>query len=308
MRWALLAVILGALLLTGASRVGQAASTPAYLALGDSLAVGTGATDPAQGGYVALFHQYLSTTDRYRTSGITLINLGVGGETSSSMRQPGGQLDKALAELTRRNGDADDTNDVEVITIDIGGNDLLAIIREPVCIEDPSSQSCVDAALDALNRLAQNLSAILPSLRQAAGPDALLMVLTLYNPFSGTGTPFDEQGGLILSLVNATIGKAATDPQVAAVVVDIAALFEGKGPELTHILEDDIHPNDQGYRAIADAFASAYAAAQQQVAAALPVTGSGVAGGQEAVWPYGLVAFGLVLVVVGLGGRRWARQ
>jgi hypothetical protein len=42
-------------------------------------------------------------------------------------------------------------------------------------------------------------------------------------------------------------------------VADPSAEFEGNGDELTHVLDlqFDPHPNDGGYRAIADAFAEA---------------------------------------------------
>jgi hypothetical protein len=38
------------------------------------------------------------------------------------------------------------------------------------------------------------------------------------------------------------------------VVVDIGPDFVGRGEELTHIAEEDIHTNDQGHAALARAF------------------------------------------------------
>src|SRR5688572_24230375 len=55
-----------------------------YLALGDSLAVGVGATRQDEGGYVARLYRALSSPDGVpRATG--LVNLAIGGETSSSM-------------------------------------------------------------------------------------------------------------------------------------------------------------------------------------------------------------------------------
>jgi hypothetical protein len=114
---------------------------PEYLALGDSLAAGIGASDPDTTGYVPLFHSYLgdaldpgnadptpldSVPDAFNRKLLWLENLGVGGpgappggETTGSMIA-GGQLDAALAELSARNGNAMPVDDVRIVTLDIG--------------------------------------------------------------------------------------------------------------------------------------------------------------------------------------------
>jgi hypothetical protein len=43
-----------------------------------------------------------------------------------------------------------------------------------------------------------------------------------------------------------------------ATPVDVYPTFEGKGLELTHIAEGDIHANDSGYAQIASDFRAAY--------------------------------------------------
>jgi hypothetical protein len=45
---------------------------------------------------------------------------------------------------------------------------------------------------------------------------------------------------------------------VGAEIVDIYPLFNNDTPELTHIAEEDIHPNNDGHRDIADAVIDAY--------------------------------------------------
>ncbi|MBI1885493.1 MAG: hypothetical protein HYS09_04155 [Chloroflexi bacterium] len=65
---------------------------PVYLALGDSLAFGIGATIPAEGGYVALVHDKLRRSDRYIDRGLDLVNLAVPGATSGDLLVEGGQL------------------------------------------------------------------------------------------------------------------------------------------------------------------------------------------------------------------------
>src|SRR3989337_307224 len=79
-----------------------AKETPAYVAIGDSLAFGVGASDPASGGYVALTYATLRSSDRYRDRGLELVNMGVPGATSSDLLLPGGQLERALSEIQER--------------------------------------------------------------------------------------------------------------------------------------------------------------------------------------------------------------
>jgi lysophospholipase L1-like esterase len=45
---------------------------------------------------------------------------------------------------------------------------------------------------------------------------------------------------------------------MGAEIVDIHPLFKDAAPALTHIAEGDIHPNNDGHRAIADAVIAAY--------------------------------------------------
>ena len=66
-----------------------------YLALGDSLVFGMGASDPATTAYVPLFHQFLVAEE---DEDVVLNNLGVPGETSTSFINVG-QLAAALAQI-----------------------------------------------------------------------------------------------------------------------------------------------------------------------------------------------------------------
>ena len=126
----------------------------------------------------------------------------------------------------------------------------------------------------ALGTVGANLPTILGSLRAAAGPDAAILVLTVYNPFSGTGTAFDAAGDLVVTQLNGIIRQVAADAVVGAAVADIEPDFQGKAPLLTHIAEanSDIHPNDAGHQAIADAFTAALKATVQEQVIKPPAT------------------------------------
>jgi acyl-CoA thioesterase I len=241
-----------------------------YLALGDSLAVGIGASDPERDGYVALIHEALGDEELGLLVGghriDALENLAVGGETSASMRD-GGQLDEAQERIAR----ADPP--VTLVTLDIGGNDLLALIRGEPCASDPDGDACREQVRQTLDAFERNYRLILGTLAETAARqdrEVVVAVMTYFNPFSGTEHQYEAAGDLALLGVDARIDcdLAEADPEargmndiiacvgveLGARVVDVQSYFAGRGLELTHIAAEDIHTNDEGHRAIADAF------------------------------------------------------
>jgi lysophospholipase L1-like esterase len=231
---------------------------PTYLALGDSYAAGVGASNKSNG-YVPLFLSFLEGS---KAESLSLRNLAVGGETTASMIAKG-QFGMALAELRFRNQDNNPKNDVFALTIDIGGNDLLDLAEEGQPCAPPASAAdaaCSSALARALEAVSQNLTAILRSLRVAAGPDVRILVLDYFNPYSGTGKPLEKAGGLVLPLLNKEISDVAATPGIDADVVQTFAAFQGKGAELTNVNgpEGDFHPNDAGHRVLADLVIAAY--------------------------------------------------
>jgi len=285
---------------------GASAQTPPpspilpYFALGDSLAAGVGASDPATKGYVAQFAQRIWGPLSLPQDPTAHWNLGIPGETSTSMLAPDGQLRRAVAELDRRNKDDDPANDVRIITLDIGGNDILGTLQRPECTPDPGAQACQDILFQqVIPTLEENLKRILGALRKAAGPQVPILLLTLYNPFSGTGTPLDSLGDALLPKINEIYFHVA--PTFDVQVVDIFPIFQGKGPQLTHIARLDIHPNDEGYRLMAEAMVAALTASAPTPTPlmALPTTGSGHGQGGDGrpLWPYLLLAGGVLLLI-----------
>jgi lysophospholipase L1-like esterase len=107
---------------------------------------------------------------------VEVTNLAKGGETSASLISDG-QLSRAVEVLEH----ADDAAD-HLITLTIGGNDAVRLL--PVCgsnAESQPSDACLAAADTTLSTLRENLVLILGNLREAAGPDALIIVSTYYN-------------------------------------------------------------------------------------------------------------------------------
>ena len=233
------------------------AGVPVYIALGDSLSEGIGASAPGSTSFVPLVHD--SLPGRY-----ALQNLGHSGDTSQQLLDHG-HLDDAIAEIVAGNG-----RDVRLLTLEIGGNDLLRLyssfVITGICPDVDTlltTPDCVDALTAALTNFEPNFAATLDTI-EAAAPSLEVIVLTLYDPFSGrlpvqsaisqvalegmAGSPFPE--GLNTIIRRLVEGRNVT-------LVDLYPLFQGRGNELISI--DFIHPNDAGYAVMAAAVIAALA-------------------------------------------------
>jgi lysophospholipase L1-like esterase len=236
---------------TPSPAVGQDAQSPAYIAIGDSLAFGVGAPEPSQQGYVALAYDSLRSSDRYEERGLDLLNLSIPGATSSDLLLEGGQLDAALDEIEQRlEDDASEEDGVEMISVNIGGNDLLALAGSTSpCINDPSAEACLAFLGETLGGLQENLTATLERLRDAA-PGAGIYVLNLYNPFSGTGDLREGLADLAVQQLNGVVGAVVADEALSVRMGDVYQLFRGRGEQW--IAGDGLHPNEQGHQVLAE--------------------------------------------------------
>jgi lysophospholipase L1-like esterase len=231
----------------------HAQEAPAYLALGDSLAYGVGASDPSTG-YVGLVHGALAGSERFGGAGLELLNLGVPGARSADLLVPGGQLESAVSQIESRQEDSED-NDVDVITVDVGGNDLLALVaQDSPCLESASVEPCRAAFGEVLSGIDANLTEILTRLREAA-PEAVIVVVDLYNPYSGTGDLREPIAEVGIGQANGVIGSVTAEPDLRITTASVFQLFGGRGNQW--IAPDGIHPNDAGHRVIAEAVTAA---------------------------------------------------
>jgi lysophospholipase L1-like esterase len=206
-----------------------------YLALGDSIAAGVGASRPGERGYAALLADYL---DHLGDRPIERHNLAVPGETTAGLLA-GGQLDEALSILAaaRRDGLR-----VSPVTLTIGANDLLR------AAPDPASRAA------ALTDLAGNLRAILERLRLAGADEAGratadLVVTGYYDPTGGLATRVGSDAWWLAQMEATIAGEAR---RAGVPWVDTATRFRDRTAEYTWY-PSDIHPTNAGYRAIADA-------------------------------------------------------
>jgi len=238
-----------------------------YLGLGDSLSEGVGATRSGSAFMDRFFDYVRSRADGDR---LVLVNRAVSGETSGSFIR-GGQLDAALAMI------GDPELDTRAVVLSIGGNDLLRLLWTEPCASDPSGDACRDAVVANLGAFAVNYTQLLGRLRNALdahpGENALL-VITPYNPFSGTGSPFEaptdrallgedlavDCAGLAVDVANVGLNDLLTciGTSAGAVVVDTHEPFRGRGAQLTNVAVGDHHPNDAGHGVIGDAVIRAF--------------------------------------------------
>ena len=252
---------------SGLIATGYVAIPANYLALGDSYALGTGASDPATKGYAGLFAASLSGTGK----AIPFKNLGVAGATSADFlgdwATTGREGNSPLANAVRTLG----AGGVTVVTLDIGGNDILGLVKpgQPCEGRNIESDACFAAMRAALRELTTpNLTPIIAALVEAAPAGTQIIVLTYPNPFSaGKATTTEERTDAAMTELNILITNAvranqakAADRDVNLTLVELAPLFNKQGAKLTHIADKtpDIHPNDAGHAAIAEAIKKVY--------------------------------------------------
>lgn len=265
MRRALIVLAALALVFGFGGTAAAADRTPTiYLALGDSLAWGDGASVPAHTGYVPRLAGYFHGASHGGAD--TLVNLAVRGETTTSMMAPGGQLTQALAVIN------DPATDVRMVTLSIGGNDLLNLINDPTdpCLADFTSPTCQGLIATSFGGVATRLPQILGALQAALAVDPgteKVFVVLLYNPFGGTGNPLEGPVGVGLRGTDGVVDCAANvDPAKIGlddivgctamafgdIVVDLYPAFGDRALRLTHMSEGfNVHPNDAGYALIA---------------------------------------------------------
>lgn len=241
-REAILAVALGVALLLGTAGLvigvawllggDDARIDTIYVSMGDSIAAGNGASDAASASFPALL-----AAER----DVTLLNLAAAGATSGEVIER--QLARALT--------VTEAGQARFVTISAGGNDLAMLIPNEACVQDPLPASC---PLDeAIARVERSLDTIVGYIRDS-NARVPIVLLAYPNFFSGTGHAFEAPAGRVLPrLADAAERVASRYDRVA--VAHAAPAFEGRGGELTHVLDAqfDPHPNDAGHRAIAAA-------------------------------------------------------
>jgi lysophospholipase L1-like esterase len=228
-----------------------------YVSLGDSLA-----SAPEKGGDANNYVDQLFVELKQEDPTLQLVKLACGGETTGSMilRNPcsyshGSQLNEAVSFLHAHR------QFVSLVTLDIGGNDVLLCVFH-------QDQGCLDSVLPSV---ASNLATIVLRLREAAGPEIPVVGMNYYDPFlafwfsSPTAAQITEEMAVqfndVLGSAYSTAGDPVADVETAFSTTDWT-LVDGVPLNVLRICQwtrmcmssPDVHPNTAGYGVIADAF------------------------------------------------------
>jgi lysophospholipase L1-like esterase len=193
------------------------------VALGDSLTEGVG-DKRKHGGYVAYLEQYLE--QHKGISEVTTTNLGKRGLRSTQL--------KAIIQKNKKS-----IREADLILITIGGNDMMKVVRSHFL--DLSYSLFVKEQQAFASRLDDLLQTI-----RSINPDAFVVLIGLYNPFSSVfqAVPEIEK---VIDLWNDG-SKQAISQYDRMTFVPIADVFAGREDVL---YDDQFHPNHKGYELIA---------------------------------------------------------
>jgi lysophospholipase L1-like esterase len=259
---------------------------PVYLALGDSIAAGQAADDWSTDGYVPLFKKYLKRhmdcwpwrADLDHCKPLLLKNLGrpsipelgLPGVTSELVIEE--QLPVALRIIEKRNYDKRWLNDVRMITLNVGGNDISGPVAD-ACIEaDPFDPAvCIGTITAVFGEYQANLTEILGSLR-AIAPDTPIIMSTVYNPI--VGCPLADQYPIAPLFADLVLeGGTAELPDIGPVTIEhgfndiieaVAGAFGVAVADVYSVMEPDdyvgdcLHPNTTGHRTIYKEYRETY--------------------------------------------------
>ena len=231
----------------------EVSASPLYLALGDSLAVGVGANDWATGGYVPRLLERLNVR-RPDGSQLELANVSRSGADTRTLIEDG-QLAEAIGVIEAARETATTADDVQVITIGIGGNDGFGLVTTCGRVVD---DACLRIAQERIREVRKNLLFIVRSLRDAAGPEARIAVMTYYNPLAHEGCPLHEfepiadvvlEGQAELGIETGLNDEIRSAAEAAGVLV-----AEVGDLDVAELTGDCLHASDAGHARIAAAF------------------------------------------------------
>ncbi len=178
------------------------------------------------------------------------------------------QLPAATALLERRNSDKNRRNDVQVVTLTVGGNDAFGTIVGACLGEDPSG--CMAAIQSVFTTFGANYTYILSELRAAAGPKTRIVTMTYYNavPFCFLGQANPAAGPFVNWVLEggALPGVGTLPVGYNDLIEMISAQFGATPAETFGMLgegdfvggADCLHPNLSGHTKIAAAFHDAF--------------------------------------------------
>ena len=194
-----------------------------YLVLGDSIAFGSGLTNPREACYGKIVAD---------TNGYEYVNHSIPGHTTTNLINR--LSEEAVIEAVKK---------ADIISISIGGNDFLLSD-----IVDLMYNAMVKENYEQFDAIADgfytNFCTIVDIIN-SHNPDAVILMQTLYNPQSGYIRDVYQQGA---DRINECISKYNKEHPGEIIIVDVATPL---GDNLDNYAEDSIHPSTAGNEIIA---------------------------------------------------------
>lgn len=223
MKKRILAVLLSAVLLLGLAGTAAAAERPFYLVLGDSIAFGSGLSNPRE----AVYGKVVADTNGYDYA-----NYAVPGHTTANLLKR--MENEAVRDAIAR---------ADIISISIGGNNFLlgnlnALLFDGIVKQDFTKLDEIAAGFY------DDLDTIVTTIR-AQNATAAIVLQTLYNPQTGYIGDVYQQGADRLN--KALRAYDAAHPG-AILIADVGAALTDSDRDFA---EDRIHPSAAGNEKIA---------------------------------------------------------
>ena len=229
-----------------------------FTAIGDSLTEGVG-DETNQGGFVSLVSNSLQ--EEFSLTSVEVDNYGVAGERS----------DQILKRLEKEEEIRNSLQKSDIITLTVGGNDLMKVIRNNFF------GLSVESFKKPLKKYQETLSDLLVDI-QKLNPEAPIYVLGIYNPFyvnfpeitdvdtivtnwnNGTKQVIDQMEHVHFIPVNEVISRGLEEPTIHAAEEErTSSSKEEQGLNDLNAVKnnllydkDKFHPNNNGYQLMAN--------------------------------------------------------
>ncbi len=208
-------------------------SKPSLVALGDSITYGYGLGSPVSEAFPHLIGG----------GKLDVTNLGVPGWTSGDL----------LSSLQTDSSVIQALQSANVITLNIGSNDLLQAANFAGLIEDPTLFDPVALGQNvaaAIGSFGNNLIGIISTIRQHS--QAPIILYTIYNPIPLENPLGPTFYGFAEQMISKTNNEVIKPTAIGSKSLLADAYVSYTDQQLNYLLPNDVHPNQEGHQVLAN--------------------------------------------------------